>query len=626
MAANADIIVALDLGTTFTEFKRAGVAWMTPKRPPHVINDWPGSGDRGERKVPTTLVYNSDGSISSWGFLCEDDDDDDAGSSKTRREFFKIFLDQDTLTAAQRQGISSVPSSTNEAQRFIIDYLKEIYSHVKEIIETQIGKRSLGGWGQLNVVFLFSVPTTWTSMAIINTFKGIIKSAGFGTEGPNHTAQVDLTEAEAASIATLKMSPLEFQKGSLFLTVDAGGGTTDLALMRVTSTEASYPEISQVASVTGIGIGSTLIDRAFVRLVTERLEAYPEVRRVLPTYNIIVSSRSSQLKAYATKMSRSPLFINAIKHKFGEKSWTWDNFRFKMDGVSHEFSHPGLRIENGRMLFSKTREEIQQLFDSQIEGMIKKIREQLDWITQSGMREQLAYMILAGGLGSSVYVRRKIQEYLMSCNHPNANQVVVIPCQEPQLVVIRGLLLDQQQKLETGSHVLKTRIARASYGVLVKVPYSAALHASEDTEVDRFDRDRTWALRQIHWLIRKGDAIDSDAVLTKGFEFWLGPGETTRTWDATFLISHNEASQLPKSLKQPGASNLCSVESNLSGVKQHELVMKHKRGTCLRRGKTYYICNFDIRVIVAPADIRFELWFGGRKWSGNHEPILVTWD
>lgn len=75
-----------------------------------------------------------------------------------------------------------------------------------------------------------------------------------------------------------------------------------------------------------------------------------------------------------------------------------------------------------------------------------------------------------------------------------------------------------------------------------------------------------------------------------------------------------------------GAVKLCDVKSNLTGVQQHQLVMKNKRGTCFSRGHTYYIMNFDIRVIVAPADLRFELWFGGQKFSGNHEPIAVTWD
>lgn len=74
-----------------------------------------------------------------------------------------------------------------------------------------------------------------------------------------------------------------------------------------------------------------------------------------------------------------------------------------------------------------------------------------------------------------------------------------------------------------------------------------------------------------------------------------------------------------------GAKRLCDVKSNLSGIQQSQLVLKHKRGSCFSRGHKYYICNFDIRVIVAPADLRFELWFGGMKFSGNHEPIEVKW-
>lgn len=49
------------------------------------------------------------------------------------------------------------------------------------------------------VTFLFSVPTTWTRMAIINIFKDIVRDAGFGVEGLKRIAQIDLTEAEAAA-------------------------------------------------------------------------------------------------------------------------------------------------------------------------------------------------------------------------------------------------------------------------------------------------------------------------------------------------------------------------------------------------------------------------------------------
>lgn len=44
------------------------------------------------------------------------------------------------------------------------------------------------------------------------------------------------------------------------------------------------------------------------------------------------------------------------------------------------------------------------------------------------------------------------------------------------------------------------------------------------------------------------------------------------------------------------------------------------------KGTKYYICEFEVKVIVAPADLRFELWFGGVKFAGNEKPIDVAWD
>ena len=44
------------------------------------------------------------------------------------------------------------------------------------------------------------------------------------------------------------------------------------------------------------------------------------------------------------------------------------------------------------------------------------------------------------------------------------------------------------------------------------------------------------------------------------------------------------------------------------------------------RKKKWFVCEFEVRAIVAPADLRFELWFDGQRFSGNHEPVSVTWE
>ncbi|GJC95410.1 Hsp70 family chaperone [Colletotrichum higginsianum IMI 349063] len=604
MSEKPDVLVSVDLGTTFT-----GVAWMTPKTPIQVINDWPGSGDRGERKVPTVLTYNSDGSLSKWGFMCGDEEENMPG--KVRREFFKIFIDPDTLEAWQKRGLPNAPQNVAEAERLVTDFMREVYEHVKESIETQLGRRHSGGWTDMSVHFLFSVPTTWTKMETINAFKRIIHDAGFGVEGPRHLAQVDLTEAEAAAVATLKTSAIDFHVGSLFLTVDAGGGTTDLAVMQITSTDSKHPQMSQISEVKGVGIGASLIDVAFINLVNSRLAAYPEAHRLLP-HNL------------AFRMSRSHHF-KTVKHKFGERAYMQPVFKIQLEGVSHDFSHAGLRIVDGRMMF--TMQEIQALFDVNIEGILRCIREQLDRLVKKQQPQEIEYMILSGGLGGSAYVRDSLQKQFQNYSHQNASKVAVIPCQDPQLVVVRGLLLDHQQKMETGRiSVLATRVARASYGVLIKQVYSPQQHFDEEIQNDQFDPKKKWAMNQIRWLIRKGDSVNPNSPLVHSLAVSLAPGDTKRSWDAHIVVSHNETSFLPKSMKQAGATKLCDVRSNLTGLQQEQLVLKHKRGTCFSKGYTFYVLNFDIRVIIAPADLRFELWFGGQKFSGNHEPIAVSWD
>ena len=161
-------------------------------------------------------------------------------------------------------------------------------------------------------------------------------------------------------------------------------------------------------------------------------------------------------------------------------------------------------------------------------------------------------MVLSGGLGSSAYVRDQLQQRFLSYPHPNATTVAVIPCNDPQLVVVRGLLLDRQQRWQSGSNasVLASRVARVSYGVIVQEVYSSAAHFGEDVEADPYEKGKKWAVNQIKWLIRKGDVINPNVPLVKSFKISLAEGELTRAWDARVVASHSEVGFLPRSMKQ----------------------------------------------------------------------------
>lgn len=318
-------------------------------------------------------MYNPDGSLSSWGSLCEDDDPTD----KQRHEFFKIFLDRQTLESAHRQGIAQAPSTVFEAQTFVSDYLRQIYYHVKSTVElhTGVGQQ---GWQSLTVEFIFSVPTTWRSQEIINIFKETITSAGFGTEGPGHSATVELTESEAAAVGTIKSSTVSFRSGDIFLSVDAGGGTTDFAVMQVLEAREPFPSLSQINQVDGIGIGSTLIDQAFVSMVNTRLGRFPELVQQLPP-------------DCAERLVKSERF-RTMKHKFGERVYESATYKLPLDGVPYNFNHVAARIELGKIVF--TWDEVQSLFDPHVEGIMRKIHEQLNWMQAKGTDRPVVRIVL----------------------------------------------------------------------------------------------------------------------------------------------------------------------------------------------------------------------------------------
>lgn len=196
---------------------------------------------------------------------------------------------------------------------------------------------------------------------------------------------------------------------------------------------------------------------------------------------------------------------------------------------------------------------MQSLFDPQIEGIVNRIMGELEWLQTMGHLHQVQYMVLSGGLGSSTYVRDQLQKQFLAHKHPNtSDHVAVIPCNDPQLVVVRGLLLDRQQRWESGgaTSVLSTRIARASYGVVVQEVYVPEVHGNEDVRPDPFEKNKKWAVNQIQWLIKKGDQVNPNVFLVKSFQIRLAATETTRAWNSHIVISHKDPVQLPTSMKQ----------------------------------------------------------------------------
>ena len=67
---------------------------------------------------------------------------------------------------------------------------------------------------------------------------------------------------------------------------------------------------------------------------------------------------------------------------------------------------------------------------------------------------------------------------------------------------------------------------------------------------------------------------------------------------------------------------LCEIQSDLTTADESKFVEKNKRFWSL--GKHYLKVEYQVRVLIGPADIRFELWFNNQKLSRD-QSIKVDW-
>lgn len=153
--------------------------------PPKTIQRWPGKlpGELAN-KVPTCIQYEEGtNTVKNWGFSCDHDED-----AADIQEFFKLHL------APNYRGNYPGEPSRQDAQRWFTDYIQCIYQHVVSHFNATIPQFS-----SRQVEFLFSVPTTWKDVRMVEETRALLKRA-VSAKTPAHHVSIGLTEAEAAAV------------------------------------------------------------------------------------------------------------------------------------------------------------------------------------------------------------------------------------------------------------------------------------------------------------------------------------------------------------------------------------------------------------------------------------------
>ncbi|KAF2841345.1 hypothetical protein M501DRAFT_1029446 [Patellaria atrata CBS 101060] len=597
-----DMIVGVDFGMTCTGVAYANLSIGSSTV--RWIQKWPGRGQANENKVPTVLVYpRGSKAPSSWGFLSETVHEQ-TGHDKEYREWFKTFIDPGRLRQAQIDRPTEAPNSSIEVERWCEDYLRRLYQHIEFKLGPELQSTT---WQNARIEFITSVPTTW-SPPIVENFRQMLERAGFG-ELYNHKLSVGLTEAEAAAVHTSTEASGIFRERDILLVCDAGGGTTDLSVLRVTNAQSNSISLQQLDVVFGDTIGSAAIDFDFERFVRARLE---EANRVMP---IGISAEGA-----AWEMMKSKEFQNT-KCEFGGPSDT-PLFSITVPHLSTNYLNRTMGIDNGEMRF--TREDLQRLFDKQVQKMFRLIDSQLHNLRTKMPLEQVSHLVLSGGLGNSAYVQNQLrQRYGIGGNMQSSGrtmQVRIAP--DPQLAVCKGIVVDRLRKFHVGHAVIGWRCARASYGTICKVPYDKNNpdHANVPTQKDSMT-GKLYVANAIAWFIRKGDPVSSDTPIIHEFTRKVAPSDPRKGFPTSIVCTQIDPRYLP-SYVDGNTHVICELQADLSSIDEGQFEAKNRH--FWSAGPKYFKVNYQVRVIIGPADIRFELWFNGQRLNKD-QPIHVEW-
>ena len=287
------------------------------------MQDWPGKRAEPLNKTPTIILYEpSIPGVKDWGYTCQ--------YSEGKKEWFKQLLDPDKLRVF-RAGDDSLPDLA-EVRKWYRDYMACLYNHLSTTIQAKTGK-----WDGKQVEFVFSLPSTFTTPSLSQDLRTLIIQAGFCKGGKEHSVSFGLTEPEASAVYTIKDSAVDFRIGDVMLVCDAGGGTTDVAILESVGDLDGVPELKELVVVEGQDIGSTNIDLAFERMVEERLNKT----------SLDLDDRT------AWTMMHEPDFIG-WKCTFGqEENELIETFPVKVPKADYDLNSEDAGIKEGKMLLSQ---------------------------------------------------------------------------------------------------------------------------------------------------------------------------------------------------------------------------------------------------------------------------------
>ncbi|KAL8400686.1 hypothetical protein RB594_000907 [Gaeumannomyces avenae] len=435
-----DLIIGIDFGTTGT-----AVAYAKPiDNKVRTLKSWPSTAaDAKFDKVPSVVALK-DRNVAAWGFGVDKLEMEDIYTTDYYKLFKPLICSQDD-------------QEKREAETCVRMFLKELYGHLREQLEGELPQDK--GWAKSKIKFLFSYPTTWDKVAK-KRFDEQIRKAGYSDES-GHEVELPLDEAAASMVQFLQDTNSDDlpKQNEHVLVADIGGGTSDIAIYKLGELHGRAAENIElvVCDQGNKNVGSTRIDERFKDQLRPMVEK--KYRETLQKQQKQITdddlTRLAEVAIFHLEHVDSYKFQ---KHKYGERSGRLQQpiFPLWLSGLSGDI--PAVDGSEGvaKIPIEIRRDEFfKNPFDEQCEQVWEQCDAQLKNVTA------INRVVLAGGLGSSAYVKTSLEAKFRS--HPLSKNAKVTQIADPALAVCQGLVHDELRAIHGSPYWVYQAAAR--YGI-----------------------------------------------------------------------------------------------------------------------------------------------------------------
>ncbi|RUP49896.1 hypothetical protein BC936DRAFT_141056 [Jimgerdemannia flammicorona] len=255
-----NFICAIDFGTSGTGFCYAAPneGAIDAKRDIIPNPDWPGNQGRG--KTNTSIILNkTTNTYIKFGTEAKYAARDSAFNDKDR--FFELFKMQ---LYEHMPDTPFIVKDTASKEIDAIIVFKESLRFIKTVFFEHLRKRNVP-CSEMDVFWVVTIPAIWDDAA-----KLLMREAAVAAELEKEEGQLMFAlEPEAASLWCLASGGISLKEKDVYMVVDCGGGTVDIAIHEVERADERHPRVKEIAPASGGAWGSTSIDRCVFKLFEE---------------------------------------------------------------------------------------------------------------------------------------------------------------------------------------------------------------------------------------------------------------------------------------------------------------------------------------------------------------------